>query len=331
MPAADQIFFSVIIPTHNRPGDLRVALDSLHKQTHRCFEVIVVNDGQECVDQVVQTSPLAAAGFDIIVIRTTGNLGPSAARNHGHQAAAGQIIAYLDDDDIYHPDHLALHAAQYADSEANVVYSDAERGMVTRNGDCSTGLDVELIHSRQYDADALMVSNYIPILCLSHRRNCLDKTGGFEESLFYLEDWDLFLRLSMHWEFVHIPQVTAMYFEKQQGNSVQEENRTSFVKSLDLVYQRTEAYLSTVPHRRDHVWQLRLAHLGRMTFDTGVHLEKSGDLANAASAYAKAAEYAPEPDYYMGLARAQKALGNKAEALMAMQLAQRCLELKKET
>lgn len=329
MSGSDSIQFSVIIPTHNRPDELAGALESLRKQTHRNFEVVIVNDGQESVEGVVRNSSLAADDINIHVVQTSGNLGPSAARNAGHAAASGDVIAYLDDDDLYYPDHLATHAAQYAaDGSVHVVYSDANRGVVSRDADGKSSLDVAVVHSRDYDADALMVSNYIPILCLSHRRECIVQTGGFEESLFYLEDWDLFLRLSIHWEFVHVAQVTAVYFEKGQGTSVQEENRSNFVDSLDRVYQRTEAILQETPERRERIWQMRLSHLGQMAFDTGKHLETGGDLESAAGAYARATEYAPEPEYYLSLARVQKTLGHKDKALIAMQLAQRCLELK---
>jgi len=319
MPEPESIFFSVIIPTHNRPGDLANALLSLANQTHGNFEVVVINDGQEPVDGVI-----AASGLERVrLIKTAGNLGPSVARNAGHEAAHGDIIAYLDDDDLYAPDHLAVHARHYADNpDLHVVYSDAEWGC-PKGG----GLEKKLIYSEEYDADALMVANYIPILCLSYRRSCLERVGGFEESLFYLEDWDLFIRLSEHWDFLHVPQVTALYIEKGGGN-VQAAHKDSFLTNLDKVYQRTERILQKDSVRRERVWQMRLGHLGKMAYDTGVFMENAGDLEGAAGAYEKAAEYAPEPEYYLSISRVRKVLGQMDKALVAMQLAQRCLELK---
>jgi len=316
----EDLFFSVIMPTHNRPADLANALASLRRQSHTNFEAIVINDGQEPVGSVVDMCGLER----VTLLTTTGSLGPGAARNAGFAAARGDIISYLDDDDLYRPEHLAVHAEKYAaDGDLHVVYTDAERGVPY-----GTGLETEVVHSRDFDADAFMVSNYIPILCLSHRRSCLDRTGGFEESLYYLEDWDLFLRLSEHWNFLHVERVTALYVEKGNGN-LQQEHSGNIVKNLDAVYQRVEPILAIDPVRRERVWQMRLKYLGKMAYDTGVHLEKTGDLESAAGIFERAAEYVPEPEYYLSLARVRKALGQPDKALVAMQLAQRCLELKR--
>lgn len=319
-------FFSVIIPTHNRPDDLANALKSLCNQNYDNFEAIVINDGQDDITEVVEQCGLTR----IQVIKTEGGTGPSSARNAGLKVASGDVVAYLDDDDIFHPNHLETHAEQYKVSGVSVVYSDAQCTTITHDGNGKKAIETEVVHSRAFDADALMISNYIPIICLSHRREHLDKTGFFEPDLWYLEDWDLFIRLSQHHDFTHIPKTTATYFEKNLGTSIQEKHQDRFVDSLNTVYNRSHKQLSDEPERQSRITDMRLRHLGRMVSDTGEHFEKKGDLEQAATSYAKAAEYAPKPEYYLSLARVCKKLGQRDKALIAMQMAQRCAELEQE-
>lgn len=308
-------FFSIIIPTHDRPDDLANALSSLSRQSFDDFEVVVVNDGEASVVDVVASSGLPRTQM----LCTSGHLGPSAARNIGLDAAVGEVITYLDDDDLYKPDHLSVHAARYAeDPDVHVVYSDAELIVVGPDS-----IKAEVVHSRDFDRDSLLVANYIPILCLSHRRKCLEKVGQFEESLHYLEDWDLFIRLAVHWPFIHESRTTAAYLEKQTGQSVQDRFADRFIESLNTVYSRSEKLLADDPAWLARVRDMRLVHVAVMSYDTGVLLEQGGDLEGALNALGMAVRCDPLPRYYLALARVNKALGNRKEALSAMLMAER--------
>ncbi|MEF2232449.1 MAG: glycosyltransferase [Pseudodesulfovibrio sp.] len=309
-------FISVIIPTHDRPDELAVALASLAGQSFTDFEAVVVNDGAQDVADVVGRSPLKR----VRLLRTVGDLGPSLARNAGLAEARGQVVAYLDDDDIYRPDHLAVHAECYdEDPELRVAYTDGERLVIGE-----TGQVLDRPHSRDFDADALLVQNYIPVICLSHYRACLDETGLFEPSLTYLEDWDLFIRLALRWPFRHVPRVTTLYRERRNGGSVRERHACRFVESLNTVYARSAALLAGDPARLERVTDLRLTRVGEMTYVTGQAYEQAGDRVGALHAYELAARYEPRPEYYLAQARIHKGAGNKAAALMAARLAEDC-------
>lgn len=322
MSKSSDIFFSVIIPTHDRPIELVRALQSIGSQTHSNYEVVVVNDGDADVTDAIQESGLLSAGKKVSLVKTSGHSGPSLARNAGLEVARGDCIAYLDDDDIYHPHHLEMHAQQYAAaSDCMVVYSDAERCTVTNGGD-----KVEVVHSVDFDADTLLVYNYIPVISLSHRRECLEKTGSFEPSLFYLEDWDLFIRFSKHWSFVHVNEATARYFETGTGTSVQEVYRDRYFDSLDAVYNRAEDALGSDPVRQERVQSMRLRYIGGVIFDTARHFEDAGELEAAADAYNHAMNHYPTPEGYLALAKVHKKLGRKKEAIIATMMAEQCRE-----
>jgi glycosyltransferase involved in cell wall biosynthesis len=95
---------SVIIPTHNRRDLLRAAVDSALAQTYPDVEVIVVDDGS--TDDT--TTAMAQYAGRVVYLRQT-NQGVAAARNTGIWAATGEYLTFLDDDDLIHPDKLALH------------------------------------------------------------------------------------------------------------------------------------------------------------------------------------------------------------------------------
>lgn len=95
---------SVIVPTHNRPALLAEALHSIGQQTFNHYEIVVVDDAS--------TPPVTLDGLDEAVrartriVRHDSSQGGAAAKNTGIQAARGEIVAFLDDDDLYAPTYL---------------------------------------------------------------------------------------------------------------------------------------------------------------------------------------------------------------------------------
>jgi glycosyltransferase involved in cell wall biosynthesis len=96
--------FSIIIPTYARADLLREAVDSVLAQTVEDFECLVVDDASP--------SPVIVEGDRRVrVIHRSKNGGPAAARNTGLSVATGQYVTFLDDDDLYMPDRLAIALA----------------------------------------------------------------------------------------------------------------------------------------------------------------------------------------------------------------------------
>jgi glycosyltransferase involved in cell wall biosynthesis len=113
---------SVIVPTFNRPSMLRDALASIQAQTYREIEVIVVNDGGVDVQPVVDS---AGSLHRSLCLKHETTRGLAAARNSGLRAASGEYIAYVDDDDVYYPDHVETLVKFLTHSGAKVAYTDA--------------------------------------------------------------------------------------------------------------------------------------------------------------------------------------------------------------
>jgi len=110
---------SVILPTHDRPDGLRRAVDSILAQTRLPEEIVVVNDGS-CEIPGELAGQAAAAG---VSFRSERRQVPSlpASRNRGAELAAGDVLAFLEDDVVVPPDYLARLAALYEADRAGLV------------------------------------------------------------------------------------------------------------------------------------------------------------------------------------------------------------------
>jgi glycosyltransferase involved in cell wall biosynthesis len=109
---SSELLTSVVIPTFGRPDLLRRAVDSVLAQTSKSFELIIVVDGG---DKASASSVKAIHDARISIVGTSTKIGPGGARNMGAMLSKGQWIAFLDDDDEWHPEKLEQQLA-FADS-----------------------------------------------------------------------------------------------------------------------------------------------------------------------------------------------------------------------
>ncbi|MDE3740129.1 glycosyltransferase [Pseudomonas resinovorans] len=196
---------SVIMTTYNRPELLKDALASVGRQTLRDFEVILANDHGDPVESLLQ-----AYDFPITYLYQGRNQGPAAARNAALKLAKGRYVVFLDDDDVFLPDHFQVLAEALVSQPDSVVYSDAV--FITES--IENGERIELAREQRYPHDAfsrdrLFVNNYIPVNTFAGPRELIAGVGGFDESLSGLEDWDFLMRLAARAEFHHVPAETV--------------------------------------------------------------------------------------------------------------------------
>jgi glycosyltransferase involved in cell wall biosynthesis len=206
---SSQPLVSVIIPTYNRAGIICETIDNLFEQTYRKCEVIVVDDGSTDDTQ----SKLVRYGNRIRLIRQE-NCGPAVARNHGARVARGEIIAFQDSDDLWKPSKLERQVSLLErDRSLPCCLCNISFGIV--NGNEFTSFDQSLIHPQHEEgiwlnvADILATRFVLFNQAVAIRRETFEKLGGFDESLRYLEDYDLPLRLALvgPWAFIREPLV----------------------------------------------------------------------------------------------------------------------------
>ncbi len=224
--------FSIILTTYNRPRLLLDALSSIRAQSYTDWEVILVNDGGDLQESIIDWVERDAR---ITYLRKP-NGGLAAARNTGLRLARGRYIAYLDDDDVWSSHHLAMLAGAFERYPDKVVYTDSELVLE----DISGGLRKEQGRARpyahdDYDHDRLQIANFIPVNTWSHARYWLDKVGNFDESFSALEDWDMLIRLSRVTDFHHVRDVTAEVRQRKASGDNMTGRESSRMKSL---YQR---------------------------------------------------------------------------------------------
>ena len=227
---------SVVVPTYNRPDFLAKALQSILDQSYANFEVLVVNDGGIDVQELVDYFNLP--GRKIRYFPLSCRVERSAARNHALREAKGKYIAYLDDDDIYYPDHLETLVTFLESNDYRFAYTDGHRTIQQRvQGDYRTVLQ-DVPYSRDFDPAYLLASNYIPILCIMHERSCLDDVGMFDEELSCHEDWELWIRMAQRYRFGHVQKVTCAYSFRVDGSSTTSAARPRFLSSYRQIVGR---------------------------------------------------------------------------------------------
>lgn len=99
---------SCIVPVYNGERFLAEALDSILAQTHQAFEIIVIDDGS-----TDGTPEIVASYGELVRYEQQENAGPASARNVGLDLACGDLVAFLDADDLWHREKLALQLARF--------------------------------------------------------------------------------------------------------------------------------------------------------------------------------------------------------------------------
>ncbi len=199
---------SVVIATYNCQQYVGAAIASVLAQTYAHLELHVVDDGS--TDQTI----MEVARFvddPRVHYHRQANAGHAVAKNRGIEASRGEFIGFCDADDLWRPEKLALQLARFAGNDAvGVVYS--RTALMNEHGaplhrdsadepECPSGRVT----------DALFRINFIPFGTALVRRRCFDDHGLFEPRHGTSIDWEMWLRLSIHYEFEFVEQETHVY------------------------------------------------------------------------------------------------------------------------
>lgn len=199
---------SVIIPTYNRAEIVREAIDNVLQQTYANIEIIVVDDGS--TDDTI--ARLKSYGERIQVV-TQQNAGPAAARNNGVKVSHGEILAFQDSDDSWHPSKIERQVSLLQRAGEDVPCCLCNSIVHMHGGQTMQSFDrVQIDKSLQegiwLNPFEILATRFILFnQAVAVRRAAFEKVGGFDESLRLMEDVDLQLRLALEgpWTFIREP------------------------------------------------------------------------------------------------------------------------------
>ena len=228
---------SVVMPTHNSEAWVTDSIDSVIAQTWPDIELIVVDDASRD-DTTATVRRKLAADFKHSwrVIALPGNRGPSAARNAGLKAAAGDWVQFLDSDDFLAPDKLALQVAvcQPAPEDVVAVYSPWARCSFEDGALVPLGATVRPTMAGRAPIMALVGDDRPLNGAGLTRRSALDRIGGFDESLRVWECEELVVRLAKAGRLEPVPSEGPLYWwrlhrerPRTGGPSPREEDRAT--------------------------------------------------------------------------------------------------------
>lgn len=189
-------FFSVVIPLYNKENHIAGTLKSALAQTFTDFEVIIINDGS------TDGSETAVKAFDDprIVYQKIKNGGVSAARNKGIAVAEGEVIAFLDADDYWEPNHLEVLFSLYKENPlAGMLTSRytirVGRGVLIKPyfegiADDYSGIVKDFFYSSLINRVALTAAVAVP-------KKVFAVTGTFDENVTHPEDTELWIKIAI--------------------------------------------------------------------------------------------------------------------------------------
>lgn len=201
---------SVIIPTFERARTIARAVESVLQQTYRPREVVVVDDGS-----TDGTREVLRGYADRLVYVYQDNAGPSGARNRGVRECHGDLIAFLDSDDVWLATKLERQVALLERAGSGVPCCLCDSLIRTPDGQEQSSFELAWLRPLEPEAlwlnpAAVLATRFVLFSqAVLVRRESLLGCGGFDEHLWLMEDHDLALRLALRgpWALIREPLV----------------------------------------------------------------------------------------------------------------------------
>ncbi len=238
-----QPLFSIITPTYNRAYVLWKVIQSVQAQTYPFWELLIIDDGSTDVTKQVVAEFQKDPRVKFVSIAHAGR--PATARNEGLRLAQGDIISYVDSDDVIYPNYLSV-ALEFFQK-----YHDKQFAV------CNYNRRLELYDNefRLVDFTESSSSQKSPIVLqdfyhwkvktcgtgLFHRREVLSSGVCWDENLAVLDDLDFIMQLGNQNPegFMHIPYVLFEYLQKYGGDGIcSNTNYAGWAEGFDQLFQK---------------------------------------------------------------------------------------------
>lgn len=280
---------SIIIPAYNISAYIAETLDSVLAQTYKNYEIILVNDGSE--DSEKLESELEPY-FDNIIYAKQKNGGASKARNTAISLARGELLAFLDGDDIWFPDFLAESIDFLKKTDSEMVYSNAEL------------FGEELFTGRTFMQDAPSIREVNTLTLISGDCNVItsgtiikkeltEKFGNFDLELPRTQDFDLWFRLAKNGvKISYQTKVLVKYRVRPNNLSGSSVNRCKRnIRALEIIDGKYE-----LTAKEKAVWKSQMLLCeAELELECGKLCLVQGDFPNAQKHFTKANKFFRKP------------------------------------
>lgn len=225
---------TAIVPVYNGARFIEATLRSVLAQSQPPEEIIVVDDGSK--DESVAIIESVEGDVPIVLVQQA-NAGQSAARNAAAQKASGELLAFVDQDDLWHRRHLELLASAFEDPEVGWSYSDFDE--IDRNGALVTR---GFLRARKAEHPFYALNDFLrqDLMILPSasviRASAFEQVGGFDPALIGYEDDDLFIKLfRAGWTSSYTPESLTrfrVHVSSSTGNLTFQRSRVHFLDNL---------------------------------------------------------------------------------------------------
>jgi glycosyltransferase involved in cell wall biosynthesis len=182
---------SVIMPTWNRASIIQRAIDSVLRQRYGNFELLISDDGS--TDNTEHLIKVNYGQYKTVKYLKHTHAGVSNARNRALNCSRGDLIAYLDSDNVWSENYLLLMVNAFRENpDAATMYCGIRV--------IDEFFEQDYILFKQYERSSLLERNYIDLNIFMHRRELFEKLNGFNINLPVLEDWELIARYTKNYE-----------------------------------------------------------------------------------------------------------------------------------
>lgn len=231
----NQPLVSVIIPTFNRSSFLHDAIQSVLNQSYKNFEIIVVDDNSSDNTETVVNN---FNNSQIRYVKNKTNLQAPGSRNVGISIAKGEIVGFLDDDDIWFNNKLSLQIPLFSNEKVGLVYGGMNLFFIEE------GLSYNTQPSKEGDiiTDMLIENVVGGTVSVLVRKQILEKEI-FDTSFPAREEYDLWIRILKHYEArcIKQPLLRANYRNQIQRVST---NVDSYVKGIELLNKKHAHFIN---------------------------------------------------------------------------------------
>ncbi len=224
---------SVIMPTFNRADTISDSISSVLNQSYEDLELIIVNDGGNAEELNVQIDKF---NDDRIRLINAEHQGLSEALNRGINESSGYYIAYLDDDDIYYPNHLEIGISKIKASEFDLVYTKCRLALGEYRGGTFHKIKDLGVSTKSFDELSFRRECYISTLNVIHKRSVIEKVGMFNKDLTWSMDWDLWNRISLNGKIGHINKITGEYRYNGKNMTMLNRHQGIVLMNLERIY-----------------------------------------------------------------------------------------------